>query len=89
MRFFYNDLKSKEGKYSSPASLISFYTALNRYFFQIRQDIDIIGNVQIRRSNQMLKAMFTKYNRWGQITCRPEIVYPVIECIDVQKINEH
>ena len=87
LRFFYSELRTKEGNYYAPASLVCFRAAIHRYFLLIRSDVNIIGDVRFRRSHQMLKAMVAKYKKSGQIKTKES--YPVIEYKDMKKINEH
>lgn len=87
LRYFFSELRTNEGKYYAPASLVCFRAALHRYFLLVRSDVDIIGDIRFRRSNQMLKAMVAKFKRSGQK--KPQECYPVIEFEDMQKIRNH
>jgi len=87
LRYFFSELRTKDGKYYAPASLVCFRAAIHRYFLLIRSDIYIIGDIRFRRSHQMLKAMVAKYKKSGQT--KPEETYPVIEYEDLRKLKEY
>ena len=87
LRYFYSELRTVEGKFYSPASLVCFRAAIHRYFGIVRPDINIIDDKRFSHSNQMLRAMVAKYKKSGQK--KTEECYPVIEDIDMRKIRDY
>ena len=63
LKYFYSDLRTKDNKFYSPASLNCIRAALFRFFRQppYRLDIDIIHDVEFYSANQILKAMAKRF----------------------------
>ena len=87
LRFFYAELRTKEGNYYAPPSLICIRAALHRHFLQIRNDVNIISDHHFERSNRMLATMVQKFKRSNQPKKRD--TYPAIEQSDMQKMMSY
>ena len=87
LRYFYSDLKTVDGKFYSPPSLVCFRAALHRYFQTIRDDVNIITDSTFDFSNRMLKAMVKKYKESNQP--KEEEAYPVIEAADMLRLYHY
>lgn len=86
LRYFYSELKTKDGNLYSPASLICIRAALFR-FFQLKNNINIIGDQNFQLSNHMLKTMVYRYKRSNQSKCEDK--YPAIELNDMAKLRAY
>ena len=63
LRYFYCELRTSEGKYYAPASLICIRAALQRFFSsaEVKSGYNIISGDDFKGANQILKAMISKY----------------------------
>lgn len=89
LRFFYSELKTKDGKFYAPKSLICFRAALHRYFSSPsvnRSDINILSSSDFSGSNRILKTMVGKY-----LSSNPKETekYPPIEASDMVSIRNY
>ena len=84
LRYFYMNLRTLDGHFYAPASLICIRAALHRYFLSIRSDINIIGDSKFIKSNRMLVTMIRKFKKSQQENRRDP--YPVIETNDLKKM---
>jgi hypothetical protein len=87
LRYFYSELRTKQGLYYAPASLICFRAGLHRHFLFIRKDVNIISDHRFERSNRMLATMVQRYKTSNQTKDRE--AYPAIEKVDLQKIMKY
>ena len=87
LRYFYSELRTQDGLYYAPSSLICFRAALHRHFLFIRKDVNIISDHCFERSNRMLATMVQKFKTSNQTKNRE--AYPAIEKTDLLKMMEH
>ena len=87
LRYFYSELRTKQGLYYAPASLICFRAGLHRHFLFIRKDVNIISDHLFERSNKMLATMVQRYKTSNQTKDRE--AYPAIEKNDLQKMMDY
>lgn len=57
LRYFYSQLRTRDGRFYAPATLICIRAALHRHFLSIRTDVNIIGDSKFIKSNKMLITM--------------------------------
>lgn len=84
LRYFYSQLRTKDGNYYASSSLICIRAGLHRHFLNIRNDVNIIEDHRFVKSNKMLVSMMRRYKKSNQPKRREE--YPVIEKNDMTKI---
>ena len=66
LRYFYSQLRNREGNFYAPASLICFRAAIHRYYVANKPEINIMNDQMFHKSNCMLRTMVAKYKRSGQ-----------------------
>ena len=87
LRFFYFNLRCKDGTFYAPRSLIGIRASLHRYLTSCEVDrgINILKDKEFDRPNAILKAMVGKWIKEGNKSKR----YPAIEPADMVKIKEY
>jgi len=87
LRYFYSELKTKEGKFYAPASLVCIRAGIQRFFSLNRPNVNIISDQRFVKSNRMLKTMVSRYKTSNQ----PKSIekYPAIEKDDLLKIRSY
>lgn len=86
LRYFYSELRQKDGSFYSPKTLICFRAGIHRYMCLHRPDINILEQSAFKQSNRMLLAMVSKYKNAGQ---KKESNYEVIQKEDMLKIRAY
>ena len=86
LRYFYSQLRKKDGCYYSPRTLVCFRAGIHRYMRFHRPDINIIDDSNFGQANRMLATMVGKFKTSGQP--KPQS-YGVIEEEDMKKIREY
>ena len=87
LRYFYSELRTRNGQFYSPASLVCIRAGLFRYFTSstdISRNVNIISHPEFVQANRMLKTMVHKYKRSNQE--KPEDKYPAVELNDMAKL---
>lgn len=87
LRYFYAQLRTQNGSYYAPPSLICIRAALHRHFMLIRQDVNIVNDHRFEKSNRMLASMVQNFKKSNQTKERD--VYPAIEKSDMHKIMQY
>lgn len=87
LRYFYSTLRTNDGKFYAPPTLICFRAALHRHFLLIRQDVNIVNDHHFEKSNRMLASMIQKFKKSNQISNRD--AYPAIERADMVKLMRY
>lgn len=86
LRYFYSQLRMKNGLFYSPKTLICFRAGIHRYMCLNRPEINIIEQVEFKQSNRMLCTMIAKFKNSGQ---KKESTYEVIQTEDMMKIRAY
>ena len=76
LRYFYANLKKKDGSFYSPATLLCIRSSINRYLTssEVGQKLNICSDPDFKSSNTMLKVMVSKFlNDGGRIKNYPPI----------------
>ena len=87
LRYFYSELKTKDGKYYAPASLVCIRAGIHRYFMLNRPEVNVNGDQRFVKSNRMLKTMVAKYKTSNQVKNADK--YPAVAKEDLLKIREY
>lgn len=90
LRYFYCELRTTDGKYYAPASLICIRAAIQRHLSsaEVKSTYNIISGDEFKGANCMLKAMISKYLS-SPDKKKPEEMYPPIEDQDMIKIRTY
>ena len=88
LRFYYFSLKTKEGRFYSPNSLVEIRAAIHRYLTgsSVNRKINILKDEAFRRANGTLKAMV---GCWLKNSERTESGYKAIEPSDMETLNRY
>lgn len=85
LRYFYSQLRTKDGKFYTPSSLVCFRAAIQRFLNVNRPGVNIISGMEFSQANRMLKSMVMKYKTSGQ--SKSAEAFPVIQHSDMQKLR--
>lgn len=88
LRLFYETLRSKEGLFYSPKTLICIRAALQRYLssVDVNRMVNIVSGVEFVRANNVVKAAIGMYLKSGQPTPKQ---YDAISDSDMQKLKRY
>ena len=88
LRLFYAQLRTKEGSYYSPPSLICYRAAIHRHLTscEVNRKINICCDEDFKRANAILAAMIGEYKKAGIKKTKP---YGKISDSDMIKLNEY
>lgn len=86
LRYYYFSLRTKDGRFYSPSSLIGIRAAIHRYLTgsSINRKINILHDEAFRRANGTLKAMV---GCWLKNSEKLENKYVAIELSDLEKLK--
>lgn len=85
LRFYYFSLRTKDGAFYSPNSLIGIRAAIQRYLNgpTIDRQVNIMNDREFNRANATLKAMVGKFLKSGQTTKQS---FKAIQSEDMRKL---
>jgi site-specific recombinase XerD len=88
LRFFYSQLRMKNGDFYSPSTLICVRSAIHRHLTSVSVDrnVDILHGVEFKRANSVLKSMVGRYLSSGQVKRKQ---YEAITSDDMRKVNDY
>ena len=87
LRYFYSELRTRNGNFYAPASLVCIRAGINRYFSLNRPDVNIIGDQRFIKANRMLKTMVARYKTSNQPKSMEK--YAAVEKEDLLKIRAY
>jgi hypothetical protein len=69
-RYWYSELKKKDGAYYCPATLICIRAAVHRHLTKapVNRQIDILNSMQFAAANNMMRAMVGKFLKQKRLT---------------------
>ena len=90
LRLFYFKLRTVDGKYFSPSSLVGIRASIQRYMTspEVDRNVDIIHGQNFHRANATLKAMVGQWLKSGTGKDQHE-KYSAIEPADLKKMYEY
>ena len=86
LRFYYSSLRTKDGRFYAPKSLICIRASIHRYFQLNRPSVNIIEDSMFSLLNRMLKTMVAKFKTSGQKVSES---YPVIAKKDMELLRSY
>ena len=86
LRYYYSSLRTKDGQFYAPKTLICVRASIHRYLQLNRPAVNVIEDSMFSQSNRMLKTMIAKFKNSGQ---RKKESYPVIEKKDMESIRSY
>ena len=88
LRLFYAQLRTKDGSFYSPPSLICYRAAIHRHLTscEVNRKINICCDDNFKRANGVLAAMIGKHKTAGMKKTKP---YGKISDADMKKLNEY
>ena len=66
LRYFYSELKAKEGGFYAPASLVCIRAGIQSLFSLNRPDVNIISDQRFIKASRMQKTMVARYKTLNQ-----------------------
>lgn len=87
LRFFYSKLRTKDGSFYSPSTLLCIRSSLNRFFNSsvLSKNVNIVNGPEFASCNRMLKSMVGHFLKEGGKVNQ----HVPIEDEDLQKISDY